>query len=100
MFRRGGALSADLVAVTTALAGAGVLLGVPVLAAEGVLVVLLGLGVAMLAAAVVAVIPHVGRPGHETGALRLGGLDRKSTRLNSSHVAISYAVFCLQKKRP
>src|SRR5690625_6450854 len=24
------------------------------------------------------------------------GLDRKSTRLNSSHVAISYAVFCLQ----
>src|SRR5690625_5383500 len=24
--------------------------------------------------------------------------DRKSTRLNSSHVAISYAVFCLQKK--
>src|SRR5699024_981714 len=56
MFRRGGALSAELVAVTTALAGAGVLLGVPVLAAEGVLVVLLGLGVAMLAAAVVAVI--------------------------------------------
>src|SRR5690625_6237646 len=29
----------------------------------------------------------------------LGGiLDRKSTRLNSSHVAISYAVFCLKKK--
>src|SRR5690625_6735330 len=26
-------------------------------------------------------------------------LDRKSTRLNSSHVAISYAVFCLKKKR-
>src|SRR5690625_6027085 len=25
--------------------------------------------------------------------------DRKSTRLNSSHVAISYAVFCLNKKR-
>src|SRR5690625_5844145 len=25
-------------------------------------------------------------------------LDRKSTRLNSSHVAISYAVFCLKKK--
>src|SRR5439155_10907828 len=25
--------------------------------------------------------------------------DRKSTRLNSSHVAISYAVFCLKKKR-
>src|SRR5690625_6486607 len=26
-------------------------------------------------------------------------LDRKSTRLNSSHVAISYAVFCLKKKK-
>src|SRR5439155_12926024 len=27
------------------------------------------------------------------------GPDRKSTRLNSSHVAISYAVFCLKKKK-
>src|SRR5437870_13900894 len=27
------------------------------------------------------------------------GGDRKSTRLNSSHVAISYAVFCLKKKK-
>src|SRR5437870_11030320 len=27
-----------------------------------------------------------------------GAQDRKSTRLNSSHVAISYAVFCLKKK--
>src|SRR5690625_3636398 len=27
-----------------------------------------------------------------------GATDRKSTRLNSSHVAISYAVFCLKKK--
>src|SRR5256885_16353427 len=26
--------------------------------------------------------------------------DRKSTRLNSSHLVISYAVFCLKKKRP
>src|SRR5699024_12135683 len=26
------------------------------------------------------------------------GVDRKSTRLNSSHVSISYAVFCLQQK--
>ena len=30
---------------------------------------------------------------------RLGTEDRKSTRLNSSHVAISYAVFCLKKKK-
>src|SRR5437870_10995155 len=28
-----------------------------------------------------------------------GCRDRKSTRLNSSHVAISYAVFCLKKKK-
>src|SRR5690625_7057287 len=28
-----------------------------------------------------------------------GVRDRKSTRLNSSHVAISYAVFCLKKKK-
>src|SRR3712207_8687100 len=36
------------------------------------------------------------------GALRAAGrqvvLDRKSTRLNSSHANISYAVFCLKKK--
>src|SRR5690625_378151 len=29
----------------------------------------------------------------------IGNIDRKSTRLNSSHVAISYAVFCLKKKK-
>src|SRR5947199_1643266 len=28
-----------------------------------------------------------------------GGVDRKSTRLNSSHLGISYAVFCLKKKK-
>src|SRR5437870_9766927 len=32
-------------------------------------------------------------------AVRRGRQDRKSTRLNSSHVAISYAVFCLKKKK-
>src|SRR3712207_7148924 len=31
--------------------------------------------------------------------LVLGGRDRKSTRLNSSHANISYAVFCLKKKK-
>src|SRR5258708_14157674 len=31
-------------------------------------------------------------------ACRALGLDRKSTRLNSSHQIISYAVFCLKKK--
>src|SRR3712207_7188015 len=35
-------------------------------------------------------------------AVQIGGgrLDRKSTRLNSSHANISYAVFCLKKKIP
>src|SRR3712207_8310130 len=31
---------------------------------------------------------------------RSADLDRKSTRLNSSHANISYAVFCLKKKKP
>src|SRR5207253_10152778 len=34
-----------------------------------------------------------------TAAAEVGQGDRKSTRLNSSHVAISYAVFCLKKKK-
>src|SRR5699024_12257240 len=36
--------------------------------------------------------------GEEPFAVLLGDEDRKSTRLNSSHVSISYAVFCLKKK--
>src|SRR3989454_9131768 len=32
-------------------------------------------------------------------AQHAGGQDRKSTRLNSSHLVISYAVFCLKKKK-
>src|SRR3989454_3724466 len=54
------------------------------------------------------------RPGREGNAIELGDtptwhrlwanasrtlLDRKSTRLNSSHLVISYAVFCLKKKK-
>src|SRR5258705_9377540 len=35
----------------------------------------------------------VARPGGPVG------IDRKSTRLNSSHLGISYAVFCLKKKK-
>src|SRR5690625_2355324 len=35
---------------------------------------------------------------NEGGETYICGKDRKSTRLNSSHVAISYAVFCLKKK--
>src|SRR5699024_12474960 len=38
---------------------------------------------------------HVGAVG---GGFQRDGQDRKSTRLSSSHVSISYAVFCLKKK--
>src|SRR5207253_7971812 len=39
-------------------------------------------------------------PGHaEAQDVVVATQDRKSTRLNSSHVAISYAVFCLKKKK-
>src|SRR5690606_39795819 len=36
--------------------------------------------------------------GHDGSRPHLALRDRKSTRLNSSHVKISYAVFCLKKK--
>src|SRR5690349_22452580 len=36
---------------------------------------------------------------HVKGVLSMARSDRKSTRLNSSHVEISYAVFCLKKKK-
>src|SRR5437868_11137769 len=47
---------------------------------------------------------HRARGARSRGAERpqprdAGGEDRKSTRLNSSHVSISYAVFCLKKKK-
>src|SRR5690606_42063194 len=40
-----------------------------------------------------------GRGGDHRAAGQLLLADRKSTRLNSSHVKISYAVFCLKKKK-
>src|SRR3712207_7634827 len=39
------------------------------------------------------------RPRRRTSAKINAGKDRKSTRLNSSHANISYAVFCLKKKK-
>src|SRR3712207_7548874 len=39
------------------------------------------------------------RGGHRHGAAAGARIDRKSTRLNSSHANISYAVFCLKKKK-
>src|SRR5256885_10537038 len=38
------------------------------------------------------------RHGDDVLAAQHGDADRKSTRLNSSHLVISYAVFCLKKK--
>src|SRR5256885_13058105 len=48
--------------------------------------------------------PVAGRGGHRATLVRLDlapvtEADRKSTRLNSSHLVISYAVFCLKKKK-
>src|SRR3712207_6970478 len=41
---------------------------------------------------------HMARMAHRRSLIRTL-LDRKSTRLNSSHANISYAVFCLKKKQ-
>jgi len=43
------------------------------------------------------VVTGMGKSGH-IGS-KLAATDRKSTRLNSSHLVISYAVFCLKKKK-
>src|SRR5205814_8279579 len=44
--------------------------------------------------------PRGGSPGNSCFRERIqSGPDRKSTRLNSSHLGISYAVFCLKKKK-
>src|SRR5947208_9441852 len=41
---------------------------------------------------------HVARSERTLAVALVPGIDRKSTRLNSSHQIISYAVFCLKKK--
>src|SRR5258705_9891081 len=43
---------------------------------------------------------HAPRAGLAGGLRQDVVADRKSTRLNSSHLGISYAVFCLKKKKP
>src|SRR3712207_7865898 len=53
---------------------------------------LMGGQVQALVTSVPTALPHI-----KSGRLR--ALDRKSTRLNSSHANISYAVFCLKKKK-
>src|SRR5256885_3274393 len=44
-------------------------------------------------------IPLVRRQRRQARLRLRGEIDRKSTRLNSSHLVISYAVFCLKKKK-
>src|SRR5205814_10480976 len=51
-----------------------------------------GSGKTITALALLGLLP----PGARTGG---SAIDRKSTRLNSSHLGISYAVFCLKKKK-
>src|SRR5437763_9712078 len=48
----------------------------------------------------VMVVMYMEEPGEATESIQpMGSSDRKSTRLNSSHRCISYAVFCLKKKK-
>src|SRR2546427_6569830 len=48
----------------------------------------------------VALLPRIGTRAQREGRCELDDAgDRKSTRLNSSHSQISYAVFCLKKKK-
>src|SRR5690606_16385748 len=49
--------------------------------------------------AIIAGMPEVASVVGKTGRANTATEDRKSTRLNSSHVKISYAVFCLKKKK-
>src|SRR5690625_5726267 len=99
--------------LAVAFAGAGVSWGIAALLAP-LLPGVSALLVAILAGVLwrnIAPVPWSLNPGFAIAAkpvLRLGIVllgfqlslaDRKSTRLNSSHVAISYAVFCLKKKK-
>src|SRR5256885_4527452 len=62
--------------------------------------VVLTIGVVVAALSAPHLVAHE-HHGHPRGEHRHGEevLDRKSTRLNSSHLVISYAVFCLKKKK-
>src|SRR5690625_879260 len=71
------------------------IIGFPVGLAGGLIYALLGADTNTLATAVSVVTAPFLTAAYAATLVRL---DRKSTRLNSSHVAISYAVFCLKKK--
>src|SRR3712207_6856876 len=58
-----------------------------------------GVDLADVALVLVLGVPALrGQLGALRGVVEVGQADRKSTRLNSSHANISYAVFCLKKK--
>src|SRR5687768_18286733 len=61
----------------------------------------MGAGIAQVAAQAgyTVLLSDMDRARAEAGKAGIGKQDRKSTRLNSSHGYISYAVFCLQKKK-
>src|SRR3712207_8656432 len=50
-------------------------------------------------ASIATLVASLRRPGVEVCDIVVVDEDRKSTRLNSSHANISYAVFCLKKKK-
>src|SRR5258708_18505249 len=50
-------------------------------------------------AAIYAGLGQIAGTARRNGGVKRVGVDRKSTRLNSSHQIISYAVFCLKKKK-
>lgn len=74
LFRRGPARAADITAVTAAVLSLGIAIGVATFAVEGMIVPLLGVGIALLAALLVAVIPQAGAEDRERETLRLGAL--------------------------
>src|SRR5256885_6055992 len=59
--------------------------------------ILLGVGMCLIGVALL--LMHGITPSSDWTTLLAGFIDRKSTRLNSSHLVISYAVFCLKKKK-
>src|SRR5688572_16160052 len=83
--------SVGLMGAAATIAGQNLGAGKPERAVEGVRVASrIGLAVAAVIGALFVLIPQY--------LLAIFGIDRKSTRLNSSHSQISYAVFCLKKK--
>src|SRR5690242_4544904 len=73
-------------------------LGDPTMAMVSVIIVNVWRGVPFYAISLLAGLQTISPELHEAAAIDGARPDRKSTRLNSSHMSISYAVFCLKKK--